>query len=369
MAASSSSRLCRLRDLGQSVWLDDIDRPMLNDGALEALIEQDCVAGLTSNPVIFERALRQSDAYDADIARLAANGADLETAYEALIEDDIRRAADLFRPTYDATERGDGYVSIEVSPHLARDTEATVAEATRLWKAIDRPNLMIKVPGTEEGLPAIRALIARGINVNVTLLFSPERYGDAAEAYLAGLEERISENAAEPPPHSVASFFLSRIDTLVDKALDQSGGNEALRGATAIALARVAYGYFAELGASPRWRALAAQGAAPQRLLWASTGTKDPAYSDVKYVEPLIGADTVNTLPRQTLAAFRDHGNAAPTLVGDTVDQLNELAESLARHGIDLEAALLQLEQEGVDKFNEAFDKLHEALAQKLESA
>jgi len=365
-----TSSLCRLRDLGQSVWLDDIDRPMLLDGSLATLIENDCIGGQTSNPVIFERALKTSDAYDGDIATMAAGGAGLETVYERLIEDDIRRAADLFAPLHQASARRDGYVSLEVSPHLARDTEGTIAEAVRLWTAVDRANVMIKVPGTREGLDAIRALIARGININVTLLFDPIRYREVTEAFVAGLEDRISGGAATGPhPHSVASFFLSRIDSMVDPALDARGDDDAkaLRGETAIALARIAYRHFAEMVETPRWKALAEQGAAPQRLLWASTGTKDKAYSDVKYVEPLVAADTVNTMPRETLAAFREHGTAELTLTGVSAGpDLAEVAAKLAASGLDLPGVLARLEEEGIEKFNTAFDNLHKSLAAKV---
>lgn len=366
-----ANRTCRLRDLGQSAWLDDISRPLLDDGTFSRLIAEDCVSGLTSNPVIFENALRQSDAYDADIGKMAAQRAGLEAVYERLVEDDIRHAARLLRPVYDATGGHDGYVSLEVSPHLARDTDATIAEAERLFAALGQPNIMIKVPGTVEGLPAIRALTRRGINVNVTLLFDPERYVAVADAFMGGLEDRLGDDPAQALPHSVASFFLSRIDVMVDGMLDARGGQDEgnLRGGTAVALAQIAYRHFVELTAAERWRALAAKGATPQRLLWASSGTKDPRFSDVKYVEPLIAADTVITLPLKTLDAFRDHGVAAATLTPDSGPRLADLSAALAAHGIDLADVLARLEEEGIDKFNVAFDKLHKALAEKMAAA
>jgi transaldolase len=357
-----------LRDLGQSPWLDDISRPMLDDGTFARLIAEDCVSGLTSNPVIFEHAVRQSDAYDADIRAMAARGAGLDGVYERLVEDDIRHAARLLRPVYDTTGVHDGYVSLEVSPHLARDTDGTIAEAERLWRRLDCPNAMIKVPGTVEGLAAIRTLIGRGVNVNVTLLFSPERYIEVANAYMQGLEDRLADDPGAALPHSVASFFLSRIDVMVDGILDaQQGANSGdLRGGTAVAMAQIAYRHFAELTAAERWRSLAGKGAAPQRLLWASTGTKDPTFSDVKYVEPLIAADTVITLPLKTLEAFRDHGTAEPTLTADSGADLDDLSARLARHGVDLGDVLARLEEEGIEKFNVAFDQLHKALAEKI---
>jgi len=363
-AANSPSRLCRLYELGQSVWLDDLGRQMLDDGSLARLIDEDCISGVTSNPVIFERSVSQTDAYDRSIAEMAAAGASVQAIYERLVEDDIRAAADLLRPIYDATGGDDGYVSLEVSPHLARDSEVTVAEAERFWRAVDRPNLLIKVPGTVEGLTAIRALIGRGINVNVTLLFDPDRYVAVAEAYQAGIEDWLAVGAGRTPPRSVASFFLSRIDAMVDSLL---GPDVALRGATATALAQIAYRTFAAIYSGERWRALAAKGAAPQRLLWASTGTKDPAYSDVKYVEPLIAAGTVTTLPLQTLDAFRDHGEAAPALTAGAAAGRDRaaVARDLAAAGVDLDEVMLRLEEEGIEKFRAPFDKLLKSLAGK----
>lgn len=364
----TQSTICRLRDLGQSVWLDDIDRPMLDSGELARLIDEDCVSGLTSNPAIFERALRTSDAYDAEIARLAAEGLSTEAIYEQIAIEDIRRAADLFAPLHRASAGRDGYVSLEVSPNLAHDTDGTIAEGERLWAALDHRNVMIKVPGTAEGLPAIQALIAKGINVNVTLLFDPGRYREVMEAWLAGLEQR---DRSAPIPHSVASFFLSRIDSLVDKTLDAEGSPEAsgLRGETALTLARIAYGHFAGMTASERWEALAGEGASPQRLLWASTGTKDAAFSDVKYIEPLIGTDTVTTVPGKTLDAFRDHGTAAATLTGDSAERSqDELVAALSGAGVDLPDVLTTLEEDGIRIFKDAYDKLLASLQTKIDA-
>ncbi len=365
---TASNPLCRLRETGQSPWLDDISRTMLDDGSLSRLIEEDCIAGLTSNPAIFEHALKESDVYDSAIQALAAEGNELETIYERLVIEDIQRAADLFQPLYRSSERRDGYVSLEVSPHFARDTESTIAEAKRLWEALDRPNAMIKVPGTVEGLPAIRALIADGINVNVTLLFSTERYLAAAEAFVQGLEDRTSSGGEGPLPHSVASFFLSRIDSKVDALLAERAGPNAsrLRGRAALALARIAYAAYSKLIKTERWQRLAAKGASPQRLLWASTGTKDPGYSDIKYVEPLVGPDTVTTLPGTTLAAFRDHGRGERTLSSEAREDLASFSGDLGDQDINLARALSELEEEGIEKFVVAFDNLHAALAAKI---
>ncbi len=341
---------------------------MLDDGSLSRLIEEDCIAGLTSNPAIFEHALKESDVYDSAIQALAAEGNELETIYERLVIEDIQRAADLFQPLYRSSERRDGYVSLEVSPHFARDTESTIAEAKRLWEALDRPNAMIKVPGTVEGLPAIRALIADGINVNVTLLFSTERYLAAAEAFVQGLEDRTSSGGEGPLPHGVASFFLSRIDSKVDALLAERAGPNAsrLRGRAALALARIAYAAYSKLIKTERWQRLAAKGASPQRLLWASTGTKDPGYSDIKYVEPLVGPDTVTTLPGTTLAAFRDHGRGERTLSSEAREDLASFSGDLGDQDINLARALSELEEEGIEKFVVAFDNLHAALAAKI---
>jgi len=359
MSAPSESRLRAVEKLGQSVWLDYIDRALLDSGELARLIDEDGVCGVTSNPSIFEKAITQHSEYDAEIAQLARRGLDAQKIYEELAIADVRRASDILLGAYKATRRRDGYVSLEVSPHLAYDTDATIAEAKRLWGRVERPNLMIKVPATQAGLPAIKRLIADGINVNATLLFGVARYREAAESYIAGLEERLESGGAIDHAASVASFFLSRIDTLVDHLLDQGKKPRArkLRGKTAIACARLAYQEYRELVRDSRWQALAGHGARAQRLLWASTSAKDPAYDDVMYVEALIGPETVNTLPPETLAAFRDHGSPMRRLeehLNLDVDILGELVEL----GIDLDEVSEELERQGVQKFIEPYERL-----------
>lgn len=360
--------LLKLQSLGQSIWLDYIQRGMLVNGDIKQMIDHDGLAGITSNPAIFEKAITSHHDYDKAIAKLVKQGADVRTMYETLALEDVGQAADLFRSVYDRTNGLDGYVSLEVSPHLAHDTEATISEGKRLWAMLDRPNIMIKVPATLAGITAIRSLIAAGVNINATLLFSVERYRLVADAYMSGLEQRVSSGQAVDHLASVASFFLSRIDTLVDQMLDDLAANNKaagrLRGKAAIACARLAYQLYKEMHDSPRWQSLAQYGARSQRLLWASTSTKEPSYSDVKYVEALIGPDTVNTLPPQTLEAFREHGNPASLLEQD-MDQARALPEALKNVGIDLSQVALQLENEGITKFSEPFDKLFAALEQR----
>jgi transaldolase len=364
----SHNPLLVLRSLGQSIWLDYIERGMLASGELAHLIKNDGLGGITSNPSIFEKAISGHEDYDADIARLARHTSNATEIYETIALDDIGHAADLFLPVYERTRGRDGYVSIEVSPHLAYETDKTVKQAIRLWEKLHRPNIMIKVPGTRQGLPAIRRLLAQGININVTLLFGLARYREVLEAWLAGLEDRARAGQALPSVASVASFFLSRIDTAVDKRLDALAAQDksvaALRGEAAIACARGAHRIWKETMQSGRWDRLAGEGAQSQRLLWASTSAKDPAYSDVKYVEPLIGPETVNTLPPETLVAYRKHGRPALRLEQDP-EQVDSIVAGLAKRGIDLEAVAGQLEEEGVRKFIEPFDKLLAALEQR----
>lgn len=366
MSELYGNRLRRLEVLGQSLWLDYIERKLLADGAMERLISVDGISGVTSNPAIFEKAIVQHSEYDAAIAELARSGLDAQKIYEELVIEDVCLAADLLRGVYETSGRRDGYVSLEVSPRLAYETAATVAEAKRLWGRVARPNLMIKVPATREGLPAIRQLIAAGINVNATLLFGIARYREVAESYIAGLEEWLANGGALDHVASVASFFLSRIDTLVDHSLDRDKRSQAreLRGRTAIACARLAYQEYRALAGSARWQALAARGARTQRLLWASTSTKDPAYDDVMYVEALIGPDTVNTLPPETLDAYRDHGNPALRLE-ENADMTNALPGQLAALGLDLDEVSAELERQGVQKFIEPYDKLLATLKQR----
>jgi transaldolase/glucose-6-phosphate isomerase len=367
--------LLKLRTLGQSIWLDYLRRGMIASGELKRLVEEDGLLGVTSNPSIFEKAIGGSHDYDDAIRVLALVGKDAEEIYQTLTVEDIQRAADIFRPIYDRLEGRDGFISLEVSPHLAHDTDGTVAEARRLWADVARPNVFIKVPATKEGVPAIRQLIAEGINVNVTLLFGLPRYREVVEAYLAGLEARAAQRQPTDHVASVASFFLSRIDVLVDPLLEKEmtgGGNaplaETLHGQVAIASAKRAYQLYKQYFGGERFRRLANKGARTQRLLWASTSTKNPAYSDVKYVEALIGPATVNTVPEETLNAYRDHGDPAPRLEEGLVEAQQVLTR-LSSLGIDLEAVTQQLEDEGVEKFNKAFDRLMDTLKQTCAAA
>ena len=363
---TTGNPLKQLGAFGQSPWLDFIQRSFTSSG-LQQLIDGDGLKGITSNPAIFEKAMGHGTDYDAGFKQLA-EGADhnAQDIYEALAIEDIQQAADRMRPVYEASGKIDGYVSLEVSPYLALRTEDTVAEARRLWKAVGRENLMVKVPGTDAGVPAIRTLIADGININVTLLFAQSAYEAVAESFIAGLEDRVRAGHPIAGLSSVASFFVSRIDSVIDKKIDTSGKAELkpLRGKVAIANAKMAYQTYLKLVGSPRWQALAAKGAVPQRLLWASTGVKDKAYSDVMYVEELIGRDTVNTIPPATMDAFRDHGRLRESLVEDIEGAKRILADAEAA-GLDLPGVTLQLVEDGVKLFAEAADKLLGAVADK----
>jgi len=363
--------LLKLKSYGQSIWLDFIRRGMITSGELQRLIAEDGLSGVTANPSIFEKAIDGSHDYDDAIRQLAGQARRALEIYETLAVEDVRAAADLFRPVYEATGGRDGFVSLEVSPRLAYDIVGTLREARRFWAALDRPNVLIKVPATEEGLPAIRQLTAEGINVNVTLLFGLPRYRQVAEAYLGGLEERAKKGQPLDGISSVASFFLSRIDVLLDPRLEkimQADGHAklaaTLHGQVASASAKIAYQIYREVFESERFRALAGRGAKSQRVLWASTSTKNPAYSDVKYVEPLIGPDTINTMPLETLEAYRDHGRPALTLEKD-VPAAYQVLELLSEVGIDLDRATQQLEDEGVRKFDDALTSLLQTLSQK----
>ncbi len=361
--------LMQLRGLGQSVWLDCIRRHLIVSGELRQLLEEDCLGGVTSNPAIFEKAITGSHDYDQEIRGLTLKGKKAGEIFEALALEDVRMAAEVFRCLYDQSQGDEGYVSLEVNPHLARDTAGTISEARRLWAKLKRPNVFIKVPATRAGLPAITQLISEGINVNVTLLFGLSRYREVIAAYLAGLEQRAAAGLPLKPVTSVASFFLSRIDTLVDPLLAKvaaQGGPQAeaaaaCQGQVAIACAREAYANFKEAFCSPRFQALATQGARRQRPLWASTSTKNPAYANVKYVEALIGPETINTMPLETLNAYRHHGNPAPRLEQD-LQAARDLLAILPQLGIDLEQVSRQLEEEGVAKFAQPFDTLMCAL-------
>lgn len=370
-----TSALRQLHAAGQAVWLDFLDRKFLAEGGLRRLIEDDALTGVTSNPSIFEKAMGHGDAYDEGFkAWLAEAGPDASATeiYEAQAIRDIQAAADDLRPVYDRLRGKDGYVSLEVSPNLANDTQATIAQARRLWAAVGRPNLMVKVPGTAAGVPAIRQLIEDGLNINVTLLFAQDAYRAVAEAFVAGLEARVKTGRPIDRIAGVASFFVSRIDARIDKAIDQriedrdagSPAYKALRGKVAIANAKLAYAWYREQIAGARWKALAAEGAMPQRLLWASTGTKDPGYSPTLYVDQLIGPDTVNTMPLKTMDAFREHGVVAPTLTQDIEGARHILAET-ERLGLDLARVTADLVEDGVRQFADAADELLAAVEKK----
>ncbi|MGN6391266.1 MAG: transaldolase [Gemmatimonadales bacterium] len=357
LSTRPSNPLLRLRELGQSPWYDYITRDLVTSGELARLIREDGLRGMTSNPSIFEKAIAGSRLYDEEIRTQAEGGASPQDIFERLAVADVRAACDAFAGVYQATGGDDGLVSLEVSPALAHDSAATVREAVRLWRAVDRPNAMIKIPGTTEGLPAITECIARGISVNVTLLFSVARYGEVIEAFHAGLERRIDAGQPLRPIASVASFFVSRVDGKVDPALDRLGDPKHLRGRIAIANACAAYRGFEESLATPRWERLAAAGARPQRPLWASTSTKDPAYSDVHYVEPLVAPRTVNTLPPETFAAYRDHGRPA-VRIADGMAAAPELLAALGELGIDLGTVTRELEADGVARFAASYTSL-----------
>jgi transaldolase len=365
--------LLECKRLGQSIWFDFIRRKMLADGGLARLVAEDGISGVTSNPAIFEKAIGGSDDYDSALAAaIRAGERDPERLFEQLAIDDIRAAAEVLRPVYEQTAGADGFVSLEVSPHLALDENGTVADAERLWRAVDRPNLMIKVPGTVPGIAALRRLIAQGINVNVTLLFARAAYRAVAEAYIDGLERFAAAGGDPVRVASVASFFVSRIDTALDAEIERrvaAGDAEApalraLAGRVAIANAKLAYADAAQIYAQPRWQALAACGARMQRLLWASTGTKNPAYRDTLYVETLIGENTVNTVPPATLDAFRDHGVARATLVAG-LDEARQVFAEIERLRLPLDTATAQLVDDGIRLFVDAHDKLLAAVAGK----
>jgi transaldolase len=366
--------LKKLRELGQSVWYDYIRRDLITSGRLARLIREDALAGMTSNPTIFQKAIAETALYDQDIARMGGEGKSPAEIFEGLEVADIQSAADAFRPVFDASGGSDGFVSIEVGPHLALDTEATIAEARRLWKECGRDNVMVKIPATAEGVPAIRRCLAEGININITLLFSVERHREVMEAYLAAMEDRVAAGAPVARIRSVASFFVSRVDTNADKKLDAKGKEAAsdrekqeakwLRGRLGIANARIAYQAFLEVFGTPRFGALRKKGVAVQRPLWASTSTKDPAYPDLYYVEALVAADSVDTLPPETLEAYRDHGD--PKIrIADDLNDARRVFEGLAGIGIDTKQIFRELEEEGVRKFSDSYDALLKALEEK----
>jgi transaldolase len=364
--------LLELESFGQSIWIDYIRRGMISSGELQQLIEEDGVSGVTSNPSIFEKAIAESRDYDEAIRALAQAGKTSDEIGQSLMITDIQNVASLLRPVYNRTDGRDGFVSLEVSPKLAHDTTGTVAEARRLWSLVNRPNVMIKVPATPEGIPAIRKLIGDGLNINVTLLFGLPRYREVAEAYIQGLEILSTRMDSLKGAASVASFFLSRIDVLLDPVLEkkahargsQAGKAARLVGQTAIASARVAYQMYRDIFGGERFQRLIEKGARPQRLLWASTSTKNPAYSDTMYVEALIGPNTINTIPLETLVAYRDHGRPERSL-DQKVSAAYQVLEDLVSVGVDLGAATQQLEDEGVAKFSASFEKMMASLQEK----
>ena len=372
--AQAENPLHELEELGQSVWLDYIRRGILDNGELEAMIRRWDLRGVTSNPSIFQQAIGDSEDYDDAFDLLATDGADAVEAYESMAVEDIRQACDLFRPVYNASRRADGFVSLEVSPDLAHDTEGTLHEARRLWAAVGRPNLMIKVPGTPAGVPAVEQLLSEGLNINITLLFSVQSHEQVMEAFLRALERRLEAGESLDHVASVASFFVSRVDSAVDARLDEVAaevtegerpGILCLRGKAAVANAKLAYRRFQEMFSGERWERLRAAGAQYQRPLWASTSTKNPAYRDVIYVEELIGPHTVNTMPLATLEGFADHGVARQTVDTD-VDAARAHLAALGALGIDFDEVTAELQRDGVEKFAKSFQTLLQAVDAKL---
>jgi transaldolase len=357
----SKSRLHQLSDLGQSVWIDSLSREWLRTGELARMMDEDAVVGVTSNPTIFQKAMAEGDWYDDQLREVLAEEDDPKEIFLRLAFDDIREACDLMRQAWDRTEGQDGYVSLEVEPGIAHDTEATVEQAQRFHDEIDKPNLYVKIPATAAGVPAIEEMIARGKRINVTLIFGLDRYAEVAEAYVQGLE-RLVESGGDPKQvTSVASFFVSRVDTEADKRLE---GHDDLKGRLGIANAKLAYQRYKEIFSGSRWDELAAKGASTQRCLWASTSTKNPEYRDVMYVEELIGPETVNTMPKETIEAFQDHGEVRLTLE-EGLDEARKLFDDLAAAGVDYDDVTRVLEEEGVQKFADSFNELLEGVAAK----
>jgi transaldolase len=367
----SNDRLGQLAAAGVSIWLDDLSRERLNSGNLQELITDKHVVGVTTNPTIFAGALAKGEAYDAQVRELAARGASVEDAVREITVADVQQACDVFSGTWETTGGVDGRVSLEVDPGLARDTEGTVAQALDLWKAVDRPNLLVKIPATEAGLPAITRALAEGVSVNVTLIFSVERYRAVMDAYLDGLEQAAANGHQLAGIASVASFFVSRVDTEIDKRLEAIGSDEALalRGKAGVANSRLAYAAYEEVFSSDRWKALETKGARKQRPLWASTGVKNPDYSDTLYVTELVVADTVNTMPEKTLLAFADHGEVHGDRVTGTAAEAQGVFEALERAGIDLTDVFLVLEDEGVEKFEKSWSELGDTVTGQLQQA
>ncbi|SDF05276.1 transaldolase [Pseudonocardia oroxyli] len=366
-----SAALAQLSEAGVSIWLDDLSRERITSGNLTKLIDEWSVVGVTTNPTIFASALSDGAAYDAQVRELAARGADVAATIREVTVADVQQACDVFSGVWEKTGGVDGRVSLEVDPTLARDTEATVAQALDLWKAVARPNLLVKIPATEAGLPAITRALAEGVSVNVTLIFSVERYEAVMAAYLDGVEQAAANGVAVSSLTSVASFFVSRVDSEIDGRLDAIGTDEAkaLKGKAGVANSRLAYDAFQKVFSSDRWKALEAQGAKPQRPLWASTGVKNPDYPDTLYVTELVVADTVNTMPEKTMAAFADHGVVEGDKVTGTGPAAQEVFDSLERVGIDLTDVFLVLENEGVEKFEKSWSELQESVQGQLDAA
>jgi len=360
----AKSRLHELSEQGQSVWIDFVSRELIHTGGLARLMDEDAVVGVTSNPTIFQKAISHGSDYDDQIRECLDESDDPKEIFWRLAETDVADACDVLRSVYDAGGGKDGYVSIEVDPNLAYEQQAQYDEAMRLHAHVDRPNLFVKIPGTKPGLGAIEDAIAQGKSINITLIFSLERYREVAEAYIRGLERLVEAGGDPSPVASVASFFVSRVDTEADKRLDAIGGLDHLKGKLAVANAKLAYQEYQRLFAGERWEALAGKGATKQRCLWASTSTKNPAYSDVMYVEDLIGLATVNTMPEETIQAFQDHGNVAPTLE-QGIDDAKRLFDNLAEAGIDYDDVTATLEREGVEKFAESFRELLDGIRAK----
>jgi transaldolase len=360
--------LQRLSALGQSVWVDYLSRESIRGGHLQELIDDYAVVGATSNPTIFQNAMTSaSGAYEDQLRELVERGADVTETFWELAEQDIREACDVFHPVWDGGQGRDGYVSLEVDPRLAYETLATYREAMRLHDEVDKPNLMVKIPGTKPGLAAVEDVIAKGRSINVTLIFSLRRYAETAESYLRGIERLVAEGGDPKKVASVASFFVSRIDTEADRRLDEIGGHDDLKGKLAIANAKLAYQHYRETFSGPRWEFLASKGATPQRVLWASTSTKNPDYPDTMYVEELIGPDTVNTMPEETIMAYQDHGDPKPRLQ-EGLGEARKVFEELERAGVDYDDVTDTLEREGVEKFAASFDELIAALKEKVDS-
>ena len=360
----AKSRLHQLSEHGQSVWIDFLSRDLLRSGELERKMREDAVVGVTSNPTIFQKAISAGHAYDEQLREVLEEERDPKEVFIRLAAKDISDALALLRPVWDGGSGRDGYVSMEVDPNLAYDTGATIEEAQRLHDLIDRPNLFVKIPATKPGLPAIEEMIARGRSINVTLTFSLDRYVEVAQAYISGLERLVEDGGDPSRVASVASFFVSRVDTEADRRLDEIGGHDGLKGKLAVANAKLAYQRYKEIFSGERWEPLGAKGATPQRCLWASTSTKNPAYSDVLYVENLIGPMTVNTMPEETIAAFQDHGRVAPTLE-QGIDEAKRLFDELADAGVDYNQVTETLEREGVEKFADSFAELLEGIRAK----